>query len=563
MGFFRDVRHSGLSGVVLWFVLGACHSVGARERPNLLFIYTDDQSYRTLSCYRAEGAYDWVRTPNLDRLAARGVRFTHAYPGSWCVPSRFTALTGQHPFSIESVRSGLPYPRNHYDPERVVFWPRVFREEGYHTAMIGKWHTGMDAGFGREWDHQIVWNRPGEAIFNAGAYYRDQRITRDGGKPVKVKGYPADNYTEWAIDYLRDRATDPARPWALWLCYASTHPPFTPALRHETDYPGVEAPVPADIFPPRFGKPSYVQRLNLWHLEEDGLPHLGKVKSPTSSAVGLDGDALSDWARQYQQCVWAVDEGVGRILEVLGASGMEQDTLVVFSSDQGFALGQHGFAHKIAPYDANIRSPLIVSRPGTLPVNRVCRVPVGGVDLVATFYAQAGIDPPVALAGHDLTPLFQAPGTTVWPHPVLQCYTRYAFGEKTREIPKRRPLVGPSFPWWVSLVDGRYKYIRTLVAGEIEEIYDLREDPEELVNLALAGERHDLLRAMREALRVELDRTGAPFADQMPPTGMESGVAAGQDATRVTESPQPQGVPQRQGRWLRWAFPQREARTEG
>ncbi len=144
----------------LTFALGctafAAHA--AEDRPNILFIFTDDQSHRTVSCYKE--AYPWVKTPNIDALAAQGVRFTHAYMGTWCMPSRATMLTGHHQFGVESMRMQGTYPGSIYDPEKCPFWPSIFRMHGYSTAQIGKWHTGVDSGYGRDWDHQIVWSRP-------------------------------------------------------------------------------------------------------------------------------------------------------------------------------------------------------------------------------------------------------------------------------------------------------------------------------------------------------------------------------------------------------------------
>ncbi|MDA0284029.1 MAG: sulfatase-like hydrolase/transferase [Planctomycetota bacterium] len=128
------------------------------KRPNILFIYTDDHSYRTVGCYPQ--SYPWVKTPTIDRLASQGVRFEYAYIGTWCMPSRATLLTGHHQFGVESMRMEGEYPGSAYDPAKCPFWPKTFRDHGYQTAHIGKWHTGVDTGFGRDWDFQIVWNRP-------------------------------------------------------------------------------------------------------------------------------------------------------------------------------------------------------------------------------------------------------------------------------------------------------------------------------------------------------------------------------------------------------------------
>jgi arylsulfatase A-like enzyme len=487
-------------------------SAASHRAPNILLIFSDDQSYRTVSCY--PDAYNWVRTPNIDRLARRGVRFANAYIGAWCMPSRATQLTGHLQFGVESMR-GSPIvadKTSSYDPARCPFWPRVFREHGYFTAQIGKWHTGIDTGFGRDWDYQAVWNRPGHPD-NVTHYYYDQLIEFNGRPAKLVPGYSTDNYTRWALDFIGGASRDPAKPWFLWLCYSAPHVPSTPADRDLDAYPGVHAPVPADIYPPRPGKPAYASARAEWVPGPGGEPQL-KAKHLTVAG----GKTLDDWVRQDCQCVAAVDESVGQLVAALEKTGQLENTLVVFASDQGVAWGQHGFRHKLAPYDANIRGPLIVSMPGTLPEGAVCPAPVGGQDLIPTFFAFAGLELPWAMHGHDLTPVLRQP-TAPWPHPLLMAHTGAIFGSDTDTIPTldQPALMYDGVPWWLSLVEGRFKYIRTLVAGEIEELYDLEADPEELHNLARAPAHRARLLDMRRHLLIELKRTGAGMADHLPP----------------------------------------------
>ena len=484
------------------------------KRPNILLIYTDDHSHRAVSCYPE--AYDWVTTPHIDALARSGMRFTHAYIGTWCMPSRATLLTGHHQFGVESMRMVGKYPGSTYDPQQCRFWPSVFREQGYQTAQIGKWHTGTDTGFGRDWDYQVVWNRP-RHVENAGNYFDNQLIEINGGKAKMVKGYTTDNYTNWAVDYIQGEHRDADKPWYLWVCFGAVHGPFTPAERHLDAYADIDVPAPADVYPPRDGKPEYVQKMNNWFKGEDGQPVL---KAPSQATVkphaGIHGETLTDWVRQYHQGVLAIDEGVGRMMEALKESGQLENTLVVFTSDQGFAWGQHGFRHKLAPYDATIRSPLIISQPGTIKAGTVCKTPVGGVDLVPTFFKTAGIELPWKMHGHDLSPLLKNPEAE-WSHSVLLSLTARDYGSDTAKVPtdpKVRDLAG--VPWWVFLVDGKYKYIRTLIKGETEELYDLEQDPEELNNLALNPEHAQRLKQMREATIAELKHTEAPMVDHLP-----------------------------------------------
>jgi arylsulfatase A-like enzyme len=502
-------------------MLGAM-AVLADDRPNILFIYTDDQSYRTVGCY--PDAYDWAKTPNIDNLARQGVRFSHAYIGSWCMPSRATMLTGLHQHGIESMRMEGKYPGSAYDPEKCRFWPSVFRASGYHTAQIGKWHTGIDAGFGRDWDFQLVWNRPRHPD-NAPNYYYDQLISRNGGKPKMVTGYSTDNYTQWGVDYIKGAGRDPNKPWYLWLCYGAVHGPFTPAARHLDEYAEIDVPAPAGIYPPRPGKPEYARKIEFWEPGRNGEPVERKVRDVVPVGMkDIPGRPLKEWVRQYHQGVLAIDEGVGRLLEALKESGQDENTLIVFTSDQGFGWGQHGFKAKVAPYRGTLEAPLIIRPPLSIAAQsagRVIEEPVSGVDLPPTFFALAGIPLPWQMHGHDLTPLLGA-DETEWQHPAMLVHTGKQYGSATNRIPASgdpRLYHGPGVPWYVMLCQGRTKYIRNLVAGETEELYDLVADPDEMHNLAHKKENKGLLNEFRAAAIKELKRTKAGMVDNLPPVG--------------------------------------------
>lgn len=472
----------------------------AADRPNILFLYTDDHSYRTVGAYPQ--SYPWVRTPNIDRLAAQGVRFEYAYIGSWCMPSRATLLTGRHQFGVESMRMVGDYPGSTYDPEKTPFWPKVFRENGYFTAQIGKWHTGTDTGFGRDWDFQIVWNRPAHPE-TSGHYYYDQPITYQGGKTEMLQRYSTDQYTDWAVDLIKGKDRDPDKPWYLWLCYGAVHGPYTPAKRHLDDYAGIDFDTPADVFGPRPGKPEWAQKINHWERGPNGTPM-------------FRGRSITEWVRQYHQGVLALDEGIGRVIQALEESGQRDNTLIIFTSDQGLAWGQHGFrGTKIAAYDSNIRSPLVFSMPGRIPEGTVVDTAVAGVDIVPTIFSFAGIDLPWEMHGNDLRPLLEDPGRD-WPYPAMLAATGRTYGSDTNVIPKGEGAFHNGVPWYVMLRDGKYKYVRPLIA-DLEELYDLEADPDELDNLAVKPEFRERLEKMRAMTIVELRKDKAGFLDNMPP----------------------------------------------
>jgi arylsulfatase A-like enzyme len=467
------------------------------ERPNILFIYTDDHSYRTLSCYKE--AYPWVRTPNIDRLAAQGVRFTAAYNGAWCMPSRATLLTGHYQHGVESMSMQGTYPDSNYDPNKCPFWPKEWRKQGYFTGQIGKWHTGQDTGYGRDWDYQIVWNRP-KYPDTSQNYYYDQPITYQGGKTEVLKRYSTDQYTDWACDFIRGDVRDKEKPWYLWLCFGGVHSPYQPAQRHLKELAGIDIDTPKDIFPPRPGKPDWAQKINHWEKDANGRPVAGKK-------------TFIEWVRQYHQGVLALDEAVGRLLDELEKTGQRKNTFILFTSDQGLAFGQHGFRGvKVAAYDANVRSPLIFSMPGRIPQGKVCEAPVSGVDLVATMHSFTGIKPSWEMHGRDLTPLINNPNAK-WDHPAMLVATGQTYGSDTNKIPEK--AFHGEVPWYVMIRDRRYKYVRPLI-HDLDELYDLQSDPDELTNLAQKPEHKARVAQMRAQMTAELRRTKCGFVDKMP-----------------------------------------------
>lgn len=513
-------RVRSLLGLSLLELLATGCSLAASPRPNILFIYADDQSYKTLGCYGA--GPEWIRTPHIDRLAAQGVRFERSYLGAWCMPSRASLLTGRLQHAVMSMTMEGEYPGSKYDPAACPFVPAQFRRQGYHTAQIGKWHTGTDTGFGRDWDYQIVWNRPGHPE-NAGNYYTDQILTFNGVDRL-TPGYSTDNYTDWAIEYIQGKHRDPGKPWYLWLCYGAIHGPTTPADRHTGKLASKPAKVPADIVGPWPDKPAYLENTKAWMIGPDGKPAMAKKARKAGNFDSLvPGKSYDAWIQQVNECMAAVDEGVGRVLAALAASGQLENTLVVYTADQGYGLGEHGFNQKVAPYDATVASPMIISWQGRIAPGKVCKHPINAPDLIDYFCRTAGVTIPWKTHGRDIRPLLADPESTTWNSPLLMTHTARSYGAETDVIPTNPERLTPAsgVPWYALLRDGKYKYVRNLVAGEMEELYDLEADPEELKNLALLPAQAARLRELRAKAIVELRRTDAKFVDRMPRTRAE------------------------------------------
>ncbi|MGC3972247.1 MAG: sulfatase-like hydrolase/transferase [Pirellulales bacterium] len=405
-------------------------------RPNILFIYADDQSYKTISCYGSSPA--WVKTPNIDRLASRGVRFERSYLGAWCMPSRASLLTGRLQHGVMSMTMEGAYPGSKYDPAQCPFVPAEFRKAGYHTAQIGKWHTGTDTGYGRDWDYQIVWNRPAHPE-NAGNYYTDQILTFNGVEK-QTPGYSTDNYTKWAEEYIKGQNRDANKPWYLWLCYGAIHGPTTPAARHKGSLAGNSATPPADIIGPWKDKPKYLENTASWGLDADGKPAMrGKKKKADNFDTNATGKPYDAWIQQVNECNRAVDEGVGRVLKALEESGQLANTLVVYTADQGYALGEHGLNQKIAPYDAAVASPMIISRPGVTPEGAVCPHPINAPDLVDLFCREAGVVVPWKTHGRDIRPLLANPASKEWVSPMIMTHTAQLRRGDRRHSRRERP----------------------------------------------------------------------------------------------------------------------------
>ena len=203
---------------------------------------------------------------------------------------------------------------------------------------------------------------------------------------------------------------------------------------------------------------------------------------------------------------------MGKLLAALKETGQLENTLVIYTADQGFGMGEHGFRTKLGPYDATYRSPLIIAQPGLTPAGKVCNTPVNAPDLVATFAAQAGVKIPWTTHGRDLTPLLKNPAAA-WPHPCLYEFTGHDYGSSVAKLVKAEPdkAIYNNVPWYAAVVQDGWKLIHYLKPGTGDELYDLKTDPDELTNRIAAPEAKERLAKLRVALMAELERTQAGF----------------------------------------------------
>lgn len=474
--------------------------------PNILYIFSDDQSYRTVSAYPR--SYSFANTPNIDRLAEQGVRFDQAYIGAKCVPSRATAMTGRLQFAVESNYDGSDIPGN-------IQWFPTLRANGYYTGMIGKWHYGAGAAahqHGISWDWSVVWDHGSYSA--AGGYYYDQKVMINGNPQIDLNGYSTDRYTDYTEQFIYERAQEPDKPWFYWLCYAGVHGPYTPAERHIGMLENEPEPeIPVDIVGPRFGKPMHFQD-SKWSINADGKPIF---KNQT----------LEFWVKQQTEAVASIDESVGRIVQALEDTGQLENTIIIYTSDQGYVWGHHGLKGKIDPYEAAIRSPFIVSNPARFPTGKVCKAPINGPDVIRTFHAWADAEPQLFMPGRDITPLIENPEDEQvlkeWAEvPTMMTYVHNRYeptemANRLRDEEWSRAMYSEETPWYFMILVENYKYTRYANPDRIEELYDLDKDPEELVNLAIKPQYKSKVLEMRAACIQSIkDNGGSVFADYMP-----------------------------------------------
>jgi len=445
---------------------------GASEpprRPNIVWIFSDDHTQQTIGAYggRLESLNP---TPNIDRLAREGMRFDRCYVGnSICAPSRATLLTGKH-----SHMNGKLTNRGDFNHDQQQF-QKILQANGYQTVMVGKIHlNGRMQGFDY-WD--VL---PGQGKYN------DPDFLSENGKSVS-KGYVTDIITDKALDWLKNKR-DPEKPFLLMIHHKAPHRDFMPAERDMGRYEDVQIPEPANLFDDYATRTTAAREQDLSIEKTMQLAADLKVdpKAPPQFAARykdfsqnkLEGKDLVRWKYQlymkdFLRCVWAVDENVGRILEALKEMGLEQDTIVMYSSDQGFYMGEHGWFDKRFMYEESFRTPLLARWPGKIKPGSVNTDLVQNIDFAETFLDLAGIPAPEDMQGRSLVPLLKGETPSDWRKSLYYHYYEYPGTHSVRRHE--------------GAFDGRYKLIRfygqDVPGGEEWEFYDLERDPSEMNNV--------------------------------------------------------------------------------
>lgn len=455
--------------------VAGCKSKGLGKRalpdPNIIFIMTDDHAAQAISCYGSK----LNKTPNIDRIAEEGMRFNNCFcTNSICAPSRAVILTGKH-----SHLNGVRGNREEFDSTQQTF-PKILQEKGYETAMIGKWHLkSSPAGFD-------YWNvLPGQ-----GHYYNPDLI--EMGEQKQYPGYVTDIVTDIALDFIQKRR-DATKPFMLMLHHKAPHRNWQPALRHLNKYDNIDFPEPETLFDDYATRSAAAREQEMTlreHMQVEYDLKMGDApkrmtaeqKAVWEEAYGPkkevfeqnqpEGDELVRWKykrylEDYLGCIAGVDENVGRLLDYLKQSGLAENTIVIYTSDQGFYLGEHGWFDKRFMYEESLRMPLIIRYPGLeASVNNelVCNL-----DFAPTFLGFAGLKKPEDMQGMTLDRLMLGRKSVEWRQSIYYHYYEFP----AVHMAKRHYGVRTK----------RFKLMHFYYDIDAWELYDLKKDPQELNNV--------------------------------------------------------------------------------
>ena len=449
-----------LTIVLLLVGVAVTRTSTAAERPNFLFLYTDDQRWDALGVVQREqgekARFPWLESPNLDRLAAEGYRFRNAFVvTSLCAPSRAAYLTGRYGHLNGVVNNHTPFP------EASVTHASLLRAAGYRTGYVGKWHMGNQSG-----------QRPGfdfSASFLGQGVFFDCPIEVNGVKTPST-GWVDDVSTEYAKQFITENKD---RPFSLVVGFKTCHGPFTPPERTAKEYEGDEA---RDV--PNLGVQA-VYRQEAAEEEPRGKPG----KKATAKKVAKAATAKSSTNLGMFRGLRAIDGNVGKLMATLEELGLADNTVVVYSSDNGYYLGEHGLGDKRSAYEEALRVPLLVRYPKLGRRGVTIDQMALNIDLAPTFLDLAGVKIPAEMQGKSWKPLLAGDSATDWRKSYFYSYFREG----------RSPT-----PTVTAVRTETAKLIRYPGHDDWTEMFDLQSDPYETKNL-FADAAHADLRRMLEA----------------------------------------------------------------
>lgn len=449
-------------------VLAAPAVMAAPRRPNILYVMTDDHVPRAMSCY----GNTILKTPNFDRIANEGCRFDNAFcTNSLCAPSRASVLTGVYSHINGIIGNSEGADNIEKLDAKLPTYPQVLQQNGYRTAMIGKWHLShTPVGFDF---HSIL---PGQ-----GLYYDPVFIEQ--GQKKQMKGYCADITTDIALGWLKQKDS---KPWCLVYQHKSPHRPFQPAARHAKLLSDVTLP-----HPPTYDDDYSTRKLS--KEAEDMKFDISLEPDYKDLPKNLSAKQKKDWIYQrfvkdYYRAAYGVDENLGRVLEYLDQTGQTENTVVIYSSDNGFFLGDYGWYDKRFMYEPSLRIPLLIRYPALFGGGKVEKRMALNIDYAPTILDLAGVKVPGTMQGRSLKPLLEGKPPANWRKSMY--YTYYEDSWRLRGKGKEA-MTDPSFQYFtphrVSPHRGvrteRHKLIHYFSENNYWELFDLEKDPNELRNV--------------------------------------------------------------------------------
>jgi len=433
------------------------------KRPNIIFIMSDDHAAHAMSCYGSR----INQTPHLDRIAAGGMRLDNCFcTNSICAPSRATILTGTY-----NHINGVTTLATHLDNRQVMF-PELLRQVGYQTALVGKWHLGQgEAHEPRGFDFWRV--LPGQ-----GLYHNPEMIDADGKRVWE--GYVTDLITDMSLDWLRGRDRD--RPFCLCVHHKAPHRHWEPDDKHAHLYDDVDIPEPRTFWDDYSDRASAAEAVRM-RVDRDMTEQDWKEAPPE----GLSPTAFKRWAYQryikdYLRVIASIDDNTGRLLDYLDAEGLTDDTMVIYTSDQGFFLGDHGWYDKRLMYEESLRMPFIVRYPREIAAGSVCDDIALNVDFAPTFLDLAGAVVPEAFQGRSLRPILR--GETPGDWQTSMYYRYWMHNDGAHHVPAHYGLRTRRYKLIYYYNDPLGQPGANDPAGRPEwELFDLASDPSELHNV--------------------------------------------------------------------------------
>jgi N-acetylglucosamine-6-sulfatase len=423
------------------------------KKPNFLFVLVDDQPFDAVG---SSGRYPFLKTPNMERLINEGAKFNNYFvTQSICSPSRASFLTGTYPHI-----HGVNQNNRHLDPDWKTNQPYslLLQKVGYETAHIGKIHMAHYSG-----KKHI---RPGfdywYSFVGQGEYF--DPMVNDNGKEYQEKGYMTDILTEKAIDWLKEKR-DPNKPFSLNLWHKAVHENHSPAPRHNNMYAKDVLPTPPynthlETFK---GKPEW-QRIKTWDSNWKNYVHSDTIKPKKWPIKG-------DKFKNLLECLGAVDESLGSVLATLEEMGELDNTVIIYSSDNGYFMGEHGYWDKRIAYESAMKIPMFIRYPKKIKAGTVIEKMGLNIDLAPTILELAGAQKPKYMQGESMVKLFDKKANNKdWRQAFMFEYY----------VDDEYPYAGPNM---LAIRTDKYKMVDCFIGNDIDELYNLEKDPGEMTNL--------------------------------------------------------------------------------